>query len=205
MSVITESTTLSTLPNGTQLALDVVGTPAAPTTGDGIPYSKIDVGAAGASSPVTASNPMPTRDLKDTGRTYITITLDATGGITSEALATALSVNKGGTNTINQTSYTVTSGKTLRVIFLGSSVKNTTTTAVNSRLRLRTAATVSATSPIAIANEAGSATAVANMTATDDTAIPEGLEIAGGQQIGISHIETSSSSTVSCCLIGYEY
>lgn len=59
MSTTTQSGTPATLPAGVVLALDVVGTPAAPTTGDGIPYSKLDIGVAGASSPVTAANPLP--------------------------------------------------------------------------------------------------------------------------------------------------
>jgi hypothetical protein len=60
MSVTTQSTTPATLPAGTKLALDTVGTASAPTTGDGLGYTKIDVGAAGATSPVTAANPLPT-------------------------------------------------------------------------------------------------------------------------------------------------
>lgn len=136
-------------------------------------------------------------------RTAVTLYLDAVTGITTEALAT-MNINKGGTVTTG-TSYTVTSGKNLRILFFGSSTKNTSTVCTNSRVRLRSAATVAATSPIFIANEAGTPTAVANCTAMDDTDLGDGLLIAGGQQVGISHIESATTSTVSCCLVGFEY
>jgi hypothetical protein len=55
----TQSATPATLPPGVALALDVVGSASAPATGDSIPYSKLDIGVAGASSPVTAANPLP--------------------------------------------------------------------------------------------------------------------------------------------------
>lgn len=163
-----------------------------------------------ATAPATAkgtqgANGVPVQHLHDAGRTYITITLDAVAGITTEALATALQVNAGGTATTGQTHYQVTAGKTFRILFFGSSCKNTSTVATNSRARVRAAATVSATSPIIVANECGAAAAVANCSATDDTPIHEGLEIAGGIQIGISHIESATTSTVSACLIGFEY
>ncbi|MDE2100277.1 MAG: hypothetical protein KGL39_23705 [Patescibacteria group bacterium] len=150
-----------------------------------------------------AANFLPVQQAHDSGRTYVTIYLDAVTGITTEALA-SMNINKGGTVTTG-TSYTVTTGKTLRLMFFGSSVKNTTTTAVNSRMRVRSAATVSATSGIVVANECGTYAAVANVTGADDSSFSEGIEIAGGQQIGISHIESATSATVSCCLVGFEY
>lgn len=143
------------------------------------------------------------QDLKDSGRKYIVITLDTIAGITTEALAT-MSINAGGTVT-SATQYTVTAGKTLRLQFFGTSVKNTSTVATDSRVRVRTAATVAATSPIIVANECGTPAAVANVGATDESPFPDGLEIAAGQQIGISHIESATTSTVSANLIGYEY
>lgn len=45
--------------SGTTMAADNVGTASAPTTGERLPYVKLDHGAAGASSPVTVSNPLP--------------------------------------------------------------------------------------------------------------------------------------------------
>jgi len=144
-----------------------------------------------------------TQDLKDAGRTYICITIDTVTGITTEALAT-MSINKAGTTTTG-TSYAVTTGKTLRITSFCSSVKNTSTVVSTSRIRVRAAATVAATSSILIANETYAPGAVANMGGVDDTTVPDGIEIAAGIQIGISHIEAAITCTASCCLMGYEY
>jgi hypothetical protein len=145
------------------------------------------------------------QDLKDSGRTSILLFLDAVTGITTEALAT-MSINKGGVAQTAATSYTVTAGKTLRISGMHTSVKNTSTVASDSRTRLRQAASsFSVSSPIVLLNEAGSVAAIANAVGTDDTSIPDGLEIAGGQIIGISHIESATTCTVSVVITGYEY
>jgi hypothetical protein len=44
---------------GTTIAADNVGSASAPTSGERIPYTKLDHGAAGSSSPVTVANPLP--------------------------------------------------------------------------------------------------------------------------------------------------
>lgn len=62
MSLTLTSTTPGGPPNGTKVAFDVVGTAAAPAAGDGFEYVKLDVGVAGASSPVTSANPLPSSD-----------------------------------------------------------------------------------------------------------------------------------------------
>ena len=48
---------------GSTAAADQVGTPSPPATGQLTPYAKLDHGAAGASSPVTVLNPLPTGDV----------------------------------------------------------------------------------------------------------------------------------------------
>ena len=145
------------------------------------------------------------QDLKDAGRTQVTLYVDATAGTTAEAMAT-MSIVKGGSTASAATSYAVTSNKTFRIQFFGSSVKNSTTTATNSRARLRAApSSLSTTSPVMVSNEAGTPAAVANCTATDDSEIPDGIELVAGTLIGVSHIESASTSTFSCCIVGYEY
>jgi hypothetical protein len=150
------------------------------------------------------------QELKDSGRTPVVLFADSLTGITTEALAT-LSINKGGV-TSSATSYTVTAGKTLRIQCFTLSVVGSTTTAVTSRARVRAAATVSATSPVFIAATAGTPAAAANVSGHYSVPITDGLEVAGGQQVGISHIEssavggsTSTGTGVSFYLVGYEY
>jgi hypothetical protein len=150
----------------------------------------------------------PTQDLKDAGRTQVTLYVDAIAGITTEALAT-LSITKGGAAQTAATSYTVTAGKTLRLQAMTCSASTTgSTTAGYCKVRVRQAATVAATSPIilsAVTTYAG----VAYYAVPTSLDIPDGLEIAGGQQVGISHLDsqlyTGGSTGVSICLIGYEY
>lgn len=45
--------------SGTVVAADNVGSASAPTSGERVPYHKLDHGAAGSSSPVTVLNPLP--------------------------------------------------------------------------------------------------------------------------------------------------
>lgn len=45
--------------SGTTMAADNVGSASAPSSGERLPYMKLDHGAAGSSSPVTVLNPLP--------------------------------------------------------------------------------------------------------------------------------------------------
>jgi len=142
---------------------------------------------------------------KDSGRTYVTLYLDAITGITTEALAT-MNINVGGTVTTG-TSWTVPTGKTFRIQSIQGTVKASSTTAVYGRIRLRSAATVAASSGIVANLDIGltPGTAAAGAGNGLGYAIPDGLEIAAGQQVGITHIESSTSSTVSAIVTGFYY
>lgn len=136
-------------------------------------------------------------------RTPVVLYFDEIAGITSEALGT-MNINKGG-STSTGTSYTVTTGKTLRVQAVIFSCLDTTTTAVKGRLRLRSAGTVTATSPVFCSLVCGAVGAVANEGSETAVNFSDGLEFASGQQVGLSHLESSTSSTISACVVGYEY
>lgn len=146
-----------------------------------------------------------TQDIKDAGRTQVTLYLDAITGTTSDTLAT-MNITKGASTVTPATSYQVTAGKTFRISGMHTSVKNSSAVASDSRTRLRQAASsLSNGSPIILINEAGTPAAVAQAVGTDDTVIPDGLEIAGAQFIGISHIESATTCTVSVVITGFEY
>ncbi len=141
-------------------------------------------------------------EAKDIGRTYVTFFIDAVSGITAEALAT-MTINRGG-STSSATSYTVTGGKTFRIQSCTVAAQETNTTVQTSKVRLRSATTVSATSPILYGTfiaTSGNTNNVGNLPQS----FPDGLEIAGGQQIGISHLESSTSSNITVSVVGYEY
>lgn len=165
---------------------------------------------AGSSSPRTAKGiqpllSVPTQDVKDSGRTYMTFYIDSIAGVTTEALAT-MNINTAGTVT-TATSYTVPTGKTLRLTSINGTIRQTTATDVYGRVRARSAATVSATSGIIMNLDvpSGFGTGAAGDGTAVNYTVPDGIEIAAGQQLGISQIVSSTSSTVSCIVTGFLY
>lgn len=149
---------------------------------------------------------LATQDLKDSGRTYLAFTADRVAGVTTETLVT-VTQNKAGT-TSSVSSYTVTSGKTLRLQSFSATILNSSTAAAYGRVRLRTAASsIATTSPLLMTIDLGTynSTAVAGAGQAISVPIPDGLEIASGQQIALSQIVNTTSSTVSVTLVGYEY
>lgn len=152
------------------------------------------------------TNMIPTQDAKDAGRTFVSLILDRVTGVTTEALST-MAINKGGT-TSSATSYTVTSGKTLRIQGIFMCVLGSSTTAAFGRARLRAVnGTLSVSSPMVFSLDDGSftGTAAAGNGEGQWIIIPDGLEIPAGWQIGISQVINTTSSTISVSLIGYEY
>jgi hypothetical protein len=78
-ALTTQSTTPSTVPSGTAIAADQVGTANPPGTADRIQYVKLDCGGDGASSPVKAGNGLPVSPVDATVSGNITAT-DANNG-----------------------------------------------------------------------------------------------------------------------------
>lgn len=157
---------------------------------------------------VQGSTAVPTLDLKDSGRTSITFYIDRIAGITTEALAT-MNINKGGTVTTG-TSYTVSTGKTLRLQSIMVTILSSTTTGVFGRVRVRSVNTgsLAASSPIIIPMDIGfiPGTAAQGTGGQPETiTFADGIELSAGSSVGISHLINSTSSTVSVALIGYEY
>ncbi len=148
---------------------------------------------------------MGVQSAHDAGRTYVSLTYDRVTGITSEALAT-ITINKGGT-TSSGTSYTVTSGKTLRLTSIYCEVLDTTTVGNRTIVRVRAAASSITASSAIIAMCSGAAPgATATMIGSGVVPLPDGIELAAGTQVGISHLENvTTASIASATLSGYEY
>lgn len=154
-------------------------------------------GAAVSSSPTQFSN---VRELKDSGRTYLSFTADGVAAPTAEALATFTS-NKGGVATVGVTSYTVTVGKTLRLQSItGNLVSNSGTQTI--KIRVRSAVSVLATSPIIWLTFGTGASGATNPFSVN---WPDGIEIAGSQQVGVTLVSGNASNTCTFSLNGYEY
>jgi len=152
------------------------------------------------------------QNLKDAGRTLVTLTADA---VTPAAADTLVTVAKlvGDTVTAGVTTYQVTSGKTLRLQSLSISLTSSTTTVNKIRVRLRTLVSGAciATSPLVATYEIAwpgiAATTVANSPmGRVDIVLPDGLEFSGAtRNICFSAIAAAANGTLSINLIGYEY
>lgn len=146
---------------------------------------------------------------QDSDRVKKIFSLTKGTGITTEALV-SLTIKSGDATPTTSTSYTVTAGKTLRLqsIFLG--VTNITSAAVaNVAIRVREGAAgggaVSVTSDIIAELEAGGQSATLQTSGQNQLTWPDGIEIAGGQQIGISELADSVDAAVTIVMHGFEY
>lgn len=139
--------------------------------------------------------------LIDCGRSYWSLSWDAVAAVTSEALVSGVA-NLAGTNAGAATSYTVTTGKTLRLTSI--SIDLTGTTAGNLKLAIRSALpTLLTSSPLIFRCQTG-ITATGVFDHKEHT-FPEGFEIAAGQAIGVSQLGSVTTLSSTVTLNGYEY
>lgn len=142
-------------------------------------------------------------------RQYLTFIVDAAAGVTTEALAT-MTINKAETVT-SATSYTVSTGKVLRIQSISASATSDGSTLDTVQIRLRTAASsISATSPMLVALAVTPATGSSTTGACGyaEQSFPDGIEIATGHQIAISQVITAGGSNhglITVTVVGYEY
>lgn len=149
------------------------------------------------------------QDLKDSGRTYLTLSATAAAGVTAETLF-SMSENRGGTVTGSIGSYTITSGKTLRIQNISVSVRAGAAAVPFSRVTLRsnTAGATTATSAVVIqCPEVFGIAATTGVGGQMSMDIPDGLEIAGNGtvSIGLSHLDQATTNIINVTLTGYEY
>jgi len=150
---------------------------------------------------------------KDSGRSKVILTLTKTAAITTEALV-SLTQKKGDATTTTGTSYTVTAGKILRIQTMQLYITNITAAVepIACAVRLREGAAsggvVSVASDIIAQLETGIEVATATLNAPgmpSTISFPDGVEITGGQQIGVSELSTSIDAAVTVVVTGYEY
>lgn len=161
----------------------------------------VDVNAKGTQG----SYALAVQELKDAGRTLFVADGYQVAGVTAEAMITLTPI-RGTTAGGSGTSLTITAGKTLRLQTLVLTVRNTTATqnAVVIRLRMNAgSATVSSRSYCSIGCTAGDA-AIAGIGSAS-VVFPDGLEISGSTQFGISQWASGTNCTIEVSLIGYEY
>lgn len=171
---------------------------------------------AGSASNITAkgtqaASALGTQDLKDSGRTAIMLDWERVAGTAAvESTLTNFTVgSKGGANITAATSYTVTTGKTLRIQSINLSLTSTSTVVNNARVRIRQAASgIANTSQIVWNYDIPwpiGGTVAANEGTSINIPIPDGLEIAATQQITVTWITAAATCTITAVITGYEY
>lgn len=151
----------------------------------------------------------PVQNLKDAGRSYLTLTALAAAGVTAEALF-SFSQNKAGTITASVSSYTIASGKTLRIQSVTISVRAGAAAVPFSRCVLRSntgGATVVGSNVVYDFGEVFGIAATIGVGGSATINFPDGLEIAGNGtiSIGVSHLDQATTNVLNFTLCGYEY
>lgn len=150
-----------------------------------------------------------TQDLKDAGRQYLAFTAVGIAGVVAEALV-SFTQNKQGTTTAGVTSYTITSGKTLRIqsvtLYIRSGAAAVANTTIN--LRHNTAGATIATSALVWTGNTATSAAVSGTPGLPlQSPFPDGIEFFGNgtQSIGLSHLSSATTNVESISIVAYEY
>ncbi len=171
----------------------------------------VSVGNFPATQPVSVSNFPATQAVSIPvvpSRQAVMLSWERLAGVAAEsALANFTNGTLNAIALAAASSYTVSAGKTLRITAINVSAVATANTLFNSRMRIRQAAAVTNASPIIWQGEIsiGSATAAAIEGFSECFNVPGGIEVAAGQQITFTHLESSATGTVSLVIVGYEY
>lgn len=147
------------------------------------------------------------------GAVPVTVYLDSTTGISTEALATSLVVHRGDAAAVTgATTYAPTAGKTFRLITMVASAESSGTAMVGVKVRLRslTSGTTVLASPVRLHAQLRFPTATAAAgTGTTPFLIAAGdaglLDVPTGGSLGISHVAGATSYTLNVSLVGYEF
>ena len=150
-----------------------------------------------------------TQDLKAAGRAIVNAATAIAGVtcVTAEALL-ALNISRDGAATASATSHAVTSGKRWRITGLIASVRSSSAAVLSGRvaLRMNPSGAATATSPvIAIASMTQQAAALTEAGDTCVLTFPDGIEVSGTMQVGLSQVCSAITGVVYASLIGHEY
>jgi hypothetical protein len=159
-----------------------------------------------AAVPVTVGNwpaTQQSRALKDTARTHVLLSVAGVASVVSEAFFN-LNINQPGAVTTGST-FTVPAGKTLRIQALQFGARfatmSATATFANVTFRIRLGATTS--SPLLLSDSKAAASNAA--TPNSDLAIPDGLELPAGTQLGITQQASAATLSLDAILVGFLY
>lgn len=140
-------------------------------------------------------------------RTHRVIYLQSQTPSATAATVYTMSSSLGFATATTGTAFTVTTGKTFRVMAMSVTQYNSTTTAGWARMLLtvNTGGTAVAGSPISAQLTATSAAAVANVGECAVIQFPEGIDIPAAASFTVALAVSATTARVDYSLIGYEY
>lgn len=159
------------------------------------------------------ANALATQDLKDSGRVFAVYSTTVTAAAANtEELTTLTPLTESPVGTLSTgtaaTNFTVPAGKRFRIQNLHINVTNITTAAVvGARAVLRISNNAAITTASAALASAGAVTATALLGETSGgfCVIPDGLELSGTENFGVTYFATSVDAQIIIVLIGYFY
>lgn len=171
----------------------------------------VEGGASGLLADVTAKGNQPAvgglgvQNLKDSGRVLCTWIASALAGVTTEALI-SLTPYKDLVAGSAATTFAVTSGKRLRIQAIIVTWRNNTAVAGGVTVRFRMlAGTVLVTSPVHASLNATTALATIGSGGSAIVGFPDGFELSGAMQFGLTQLAVGAVIGFDVQVIGYEY
>jgi hypothetical protein len=118
-----------------------------------------------------------------------------------------MDVSRDGAATASVTTIAVTSGKKYRVTAITAGIISTAAAVVSTRvhLRMNPSGACATTSPIIATLAIPSGAAAIQAGGQFTVHIPEGIEISGTKQIGLSHVSSVTTGTVWASIVGFEF
>jgi hypothetical protein len=167
---------------------------------NGTTWDRVRASAKG----VQATTALAVQNLKDSGRDLkvYSATFTAT---TAEALLTVTPITNG-TAGGTATSFGVTAGKRLRLQQICVSTRNAAAAGqgVVIQLRMTSTGAIAVGSPLVGTIATGSNLAIANSANSDCMVMPDGFELSGTQQFGLTQVGTATANNT-VVVTGYEY
>ncbi len=171
----------------------------------------LEGGASALLADVTAKGVQPAvggmgvQDLKDSGRVLCTWTASGVAGVITEGLI-SLTPYRDLVAGSAATTFTVTSGKRLRIQAIILTWRNNTAVAGGVTVRFRMlAGTVLVTSPVHASLNASTALATIGSGQTAFVDLPDGFELSGTMQFGLTQLAVGAVVGFDVHVIGYEY
>ena len=172
----------------------------------------VSVTQAAITKGTQGANGVTTQDLKDAGRVSKMFTVSALAATaTTETGPITYTISSGLGATTTGTTYTVTTGKTLRIQQIIVCARNSTGTTASPctfRIRAATSGTITTSSPLQLIMVAGTPASAQETFGIAD--VPDGWELPSGSTMGFTiqqsnWVTGSVVATFDITIIGYEY